>query len=104
MRRGRFSATAAGPFGRDRKPHPRPFRRALEILGVPAAEAVFVGDDPVWDVEGANRAGLRLFLLRGQRRKRASPRLIPAATLPEVLANIEQLNSTASTGPQPVLA
>jgi putative hydrolase of the HAD superfamily len=46
-----------------RKPHPAPFRRALEILNVPARDAVFVGDDPRWDVVGAVRAGLRPILL-----------------------------------------
>ena len=46
-----------------RKPHPAPFRRALDILDVPAQEAVFVGDDPLWDVEGANGAGVRPILL-----------------------------------------
>jgi HAD superfamily hydrolase (TIGR01509 family) len=46
-----------------RKPHPAPFERALSLLGVRAAEAVFVGDDPRWDVAGAQRAGVRPILL-----------------------------------------
>lgn len=46
-----------------RKPHPAPFLRALETLGVDAKDAIFVGDDPRWDVEGARRAGLRPVLL-----------------------------------------
>lgn len=46
-----------------RKPHEAPFVRALELLGVPADQAAFVGDEPVWDVEGARHAGLQPVLL-----------------------------------------
>ena len=46
-----------------RKPHPAPFLRALETLGVEAKNAIFVGDDPRWDIEGAKRSGLRPVLL-----------------------------------------
>jgi putative hydrolase of the HAD superfamily len=46
-----------------RKPHSAPFRSALDQLRIPAQEAIFVGDDPRWDVEGAKRAGLRPLLL-----------------------------------------
>ena len=42
-----------------RKPDAEIFRRALERCGVAAHEALFVGDHPVADVEGAHRAGLR---------------------------------------------
>jgi putative hydrolase of the HAD superfamily len=46
-----------------RKPHPAPFRAALERLGTPAEDAIFVGDDPRWDVEGAQGVGVRTLLL-----------------------------------------
>jgi putative hydrolase of the HAD superfamily len=46
-----------------RKPHPAPFLGALGRLGAEARDAIFVGDDPRWDVEGAKRAGLRPVLL-----------------------------------------
>jgi FMN phosphatase YigB (HAD superfamily) len=46
-----------------RKPHPARFHRALELLPVPASEAVFVGDDPRWDMVSAERVGLRPILL-----------------------------------------
>lgn len=42
-----------------RKPDEEIFRRALARCGVAAHEALFVGDHPVADVEGAHRAGLR---------------------------------------------
>jgi putative hydrolase of the HAD superfamily len=45
------------------KPDPALFRRALELAGVPAAEAVHVGDSLDNDVEGARAAGIRPLLL-----------------------------------------
>lgn len=41
-----------------RKPAPPVFRLALEGLGAAPAECLFVGDNLVWDVEGARAAGL----------------------------------------------
>jgi putative hydrolase of the HAD superfamily len=41
-----------------RKPDAEIFRRALSSLGLAAHEAMFIGDHPVADVEGAHRAGL----------------------------------------------
>ncbi|MGH8218646.1 MAG: HAD family hydrolase [Steroidobacteraceae bacterium] len=46
-----------------RKPHPAPIRRALEALDVNARNALFVGDDPRWDVLGARAVGVRPLLL-----------------------------------------
>jgi putative hydrolase of the HAD superfamily len=45
------------------KPEPRIFQHALERAGIPAAEALHAGDDPICDWEGAERAGLRVFRL-----------------------------------------
>ena len=45
-----------------RKPHRAPFDRALELLDVAAGDALFVGDDPRWDVAGAQNAGVRHVL------------------------------------------
>ena len=42
-----------------RKPEAELFRRALARCGVAAHEALFVGDHPVADIEGAHRAGLK---------------------------------------------
>lgn len=55
-----------------RKPHPAPIQHALALLGVPAADAVFIGDDPKWDVAGAQAAGVRPILLG-----KKSPALLP---------------------------
>ncbi|MDE2952580.1 MAG: HAD family hydrolase [Chloroflexota bacterium] len=40
------------------KPHSRIFRRALEEMGASAEETVFVGDNPVADVAGAQAVGM----------------------------------------------
>jgi putative hydrolase of the HAD superfamily len=65
-----------------RKPHPAPIERALDLLGVRAADAVFVGDDPRWDVLGAQRAGVRPIWLSKQ----------PADGLPEGVARVSGLS------------
>ena len=106
-RHGLLAAVDAVVFCVDvgwRKPHPSPFRRALALLDVPAKEAVFVGDDPVWDVEGANGAGLRPILLASRAHQDNPAQVTVAASLPDVLAKIEHWNSTANAGPQPALA
>jgi 2-haloalkanoic acid dehalogenase type II len=41
------------------KPDPAIFHAACDALQVKPAEAVYVGDDPLLDVEGAQKAGLR---------------------------------------------
>jgi putative hydrolase of the HAD superfamily len=46
-----------------RKPHPAPFLHTLKKLAIEPSDAVFVGDDPRWDVEGALRAGIRPILI-----------------------------------------
>jgi putative hydrolase of the HAD superfamily len=46
-----------------RKPHPAPFLSTLNKLAIAPSDAVFVGDDPRWDVEGALRAGIRPILI-----------------------------------------
>lgn len=45
------------------KPHPSIFSAALQLLGVPAAEALMVGDSVRQDVEGALQMGMRAALL-----------------------------------------
>lgn len=45
------------------KPHPATFRRALDLAGVGAEQAVHVGDSLEHDVEGARGAGIRAVLV-----------------------------------------
>ena len=42
-----------------KKPDPKPFRRALEILGTKPDETLMVGDWPDRDIKGAKGAGIR---------------------------------------------
>jgi putative hydrolase of the HAD superfamily len=46
-----------------RKPAPQIFEHTLARLGVAPQRALFVGDDPRWDVEGARRSGIAPVLL-----------------------------------------
>jgi putative hydrolase of the HAD superfamily len=106
-RRGLLPGLDAVVFCTDvgwRKPHPSPFRRALELLDTSAQEAVFVGDDPVWDVDGASGAGIRPILLTTGERKGEPAQVATASSLPDVLLKVAQWNATASAGHQPVLA
>ncbi|WP_188109285.1 HAD family hydrolase [Paeniglutamicibacter gangotriensis] len=52
------SDTAGAP-----KPDPRPFHAGCTLLGTDIAATLYVGDNPVHDVQGANAAGLRGILL-----------------------------------------
>jgi putative hydrolase of the HAD superfamily len=78
-----------------RKPHPRIYRSALELTGVSAAEAVFVGDSLRTDVLGPQRVGIRSVLLA----PRAAEAFVGerAATLAEV-THLLTGGSKGSTG------
>jgi putative hydrolase of the HAD superfamily len=55
----------ADDLGREHwKPHPMPFWRCCESLHTTPGEAVFVGDHPHRDIQGARRAGLTAIRLR----------------------------------------
>ncbi len=47
-----------------RKPDPRLFSIACILLNIPPAEAVYIGDDPEKDIEGAKQIGMQVILLR----------------------------------------
>ena len=46
------------------KPSPAFFRLALDDLGVPAESVLMIGDNPIADIEGAQGAGCRGWLVR----------------------------------------
>jgi putative hydrolase of the HAD superfamily len=48
----------------ERKPHPRPFQKALAALGVTAAESLMIGDWPDRDMAGAKAVGIRTIFAR----------------------------------------
>ncbi|MFH9011178.1 HAD family hydrolase [Streptomyces sp. NPDC017943] len=53
-----IAATASADDVQEGKPAPEPVEHALELAGVPAERAVFVGDT-VWDMRAGSRAGVR---------------------------------------------
>lgn len=56
------------------KPRPEPFQRALDLVGVDAASAVFVGDDLEADVRGARAIGMTtVWKLNGRHDAPAAP-------------------------------
>ncbi len=75
----RFSAADAGYL----KPHPSIFRQALDCLGTSPEETIFVGDNPVADIAGAQAAGMRAVL----RVKKPPPPLISGLIIPDRAIN-----------------
>ncbi len=76
------------------KPHPLIFRTALEALGVPAGQAVYVGDRLRTDVAGAQAVGMKAVLIEVAHRVEEDPTIRPDARireLPELLAVLFQL-------------
>ncbi|MCL5876368.1 MAG: HAD family hydrolase [Candidatus Bathyarchaeota archaeon] len=63
-----------------RKPSPDIFRRSLKILGVSAAEAVFVGDTIDADIEGSKAVGMRAIYIERRSQKR-SEKFCPDQTI-----------------------
>ena len=55
------------------KPDPKIFRAALNLTGTRPEEAVFVGDNPGRDMEGAKGVGMPHVLLAGEAVERAKP-------------------------------
>jgi HAD superfamily hydrolase (TIGR01509 family) len=53
-----ISGMASSEDVRHGKPAPEPVEHALELAGVPASRAVFVGDT-VWDMRAGSKAGVR---------------------------------------------
>jgi putative hydrolase of the HAD superfamily len=78
-----------------RKPHPSLFEMPLAELGVAPEEAVFVGDSPEADIQGAQAAGMRAVLTR-QYRQESIEGVTPDRIiwrLPELIEYIDSLNS-----------
>jgi putative hydrolase of the HAD superfamily len=84
-------SVAAHRFG-CAKPDAAIFHTACDALGVAPAEAAYVGDDPVVDVEGAQKAGLRgIWINRcGVEPGRALPDHIHPDAICTTLVELEQ--------------
>jgi FMN phosphatase YigB (HAD superfamily) len=61
--RGLIAAAVSSSEHGYMKPHPSIFRAALQLMDIPASEAVMVGDSVRQDVEGALGIGMRAVLL-----------------------------------------
>jgi HAD superfamily hydrolase (TIGR02253 family) len=48
----------------ERKPSPKPFERAIEMLGISPSEAIMLGDWPERDMVGAAKVGIRTAFAR----------------------------------------
>jgi putative hydrolase of the HAD superfamily len=59
------------------KVNPKFYRRALDNLGFAPAEVMFVGDNPVTDIEPAQRAGMITVRLRGSGKHGDLPCAVP---------------------------
>lgn len=86
-RHGLTAAVDAAVFCTDvgyRKPAPQGFLRLCELLGVAPERAVFVGDDPRWDVVGPRELGMDALLIDrfGERIDGDPPDLTTLADLP----------------------
>lgn len=88
-RRGLLGLVGAFVTCRDagwRKPAKPIFEQAVAKVGVPAGECLFVGDEPVWDYDGAKAAGLVPLLLVGKSGPPGGQRMIRSLT--EVLGQL----------------
>ncbi len=84
------TSLAAHRFGLA-KPDAAIFRAACEALGVAPQEAVYVGDDPLLDVEGAQKAGLRGVWMN--RVELGSTRVLPEHVRPDcTCSNLYELD------------
>jgi len=82
------------------KPHPAIYEQMLDLLGVPAERAVFVGDRPVNDIAGANEAGLISVLIDPPHLDRELNGVIPDYTvtrLSDLLPILEKLEREGVT-------
>lgn len=83
------------------KPDPRIFAHALALLDLPPAEVWHVGDDPLLDVVGARRAGLRAVWLNRDDRRWPHPELpgpdLIVRDLAELAMHLEAPHPSAGT-------
>jgi len=75
----RISAADAGYL----KPHPKIFEYALDIMGTSPEETIFVGDNPIADIAGAQSAGMRAVL----RVKMSTQKMISGLIVPDGAIN-----------------
>lgn len=85
---GLISATVSSSEHGFMKPNPSIFAAALQLVNVPAADAVMVGDNVRQDVDGALRTGMRAVLLH----RGATPHPAAASLLSRAIPVISSLS------------
>jgi putative hydrolase of the HAD superfamily len=89
-----FKASVAAPQLGIAKPDPAIFLAGCRALGVAPREAVYVGDDVLLDVQGAQRAGMRgVWLNRNGSRKHVEHGVAPDAIVRDFGELLDWLNS-----------
>lgn len=76
-----------------RKPHASLFQRALDDLGVPPAEALFIGDRLLDDISGAKAIGMRAVLTHQYRQEPLDSAVVPPDA---VIARLGELPSAVA--------
>ncbi|MCW3098270.1 MAG: haloacid dehalogenase-like hydrolase family protein [Chthonomonadaceae bacterium] len=70
----------SGDYGY-RKPDPRLFQKALEGMGITAAETLYVGNDMYRDIYGAKQAGMQTLLFNSPQGDKTYPDTSPDFTI-----------------------
>ncbi len=79
------------------KPSPAYYRQVLDDLGLDAADAVIVSDDPFSDLAGAKRLGMSaVFVLSGKYRDPSIVERIDAAQRPDII--VPRIGDLLTTG------
>ena len=86
---GLIAATVSSSEHGFMKPHPSIFSAALQLVNVPAGEAVMVGDSVRQDVDGARGAGMRAVLLHRSDVAHPRARELTAAGVPVIRSLVE---------------
>lgn len=72
------------------KPHPSIFLTTLNMLGINAKNCLHVGDDPIADVKGAKKVGMKTaFVKRGKRKANANIQIEQLSELTELLQMVK---------------
>ena len=80
-----------------RKPSPKIFRKALQLMQISASETVYVGDELDHDVEGAKKVGMHTILLKRPTTNMTASKAKPDVTiytwkeLPNAVKALEKL-------------
>jgi HAD superfamily hydrolase (TIGR01509 family) len=89
---GLIAATVSSSEHGLMKPHPSIFAAALQLVDVPAADAVMVGDSVRQDVDGALGAGMRAVLLNRGGVPHPRERELAASGVPVIRSLVELPN------------